>query len=300
MYFPRLIDAYLTEWASRPSHKPLLLRGARQVGKSTAIQHLGESFDNYVEINFERQASFKSLFTGQDFDVERLISQIAAITGTRITPGKTLLFLDEVQACPEAIMSLRFFKEDMPELHVVAAGSLLEFALDELPTFGVGRIHSMFMFPMSFDEFLVANGEQMLMEARNTVSSSNPLPEALHDKLVRLMRTYMLVGGMPEAVGKWVETHDYIACQEVQDDIVVAYEDDFPRYRKKIDPETLRKTMRSAAVQVTRKFVFSRVGDGYKHHDINKAVEMLIKAGILIPVTNTAANGIPLGAEADK
>ena len=218
MYHPRLIDRYLLEWASRKTHKPLLLRGARQVGKSTAVRHLGESFDSYVEINFEKQTSCISLFESGDLDVKRIVPLLSAVIGKAIIPGKTLLFLDEIQMCPKAIMSLRFFKEDMPELHVVAAGSLLEFALDELPTFGVGRIHSMFIFPMTFDEFLVANGERMLIDARNQASSSSPLPLPVYEKLIGLFRTYILVGGMPEVVDKWVETHDYLACQEVQDD----------------------------------------------------------------------------------
>ena len=300
MYYPRTIDRYLSEWASRETHKPLLPRGARQVGKSTAVRHLANQFERYVEINFEKQASYISLFQVKDIDVKKIVSQIAAIAGTRIEPGKTLLFLDEVQACPEAIMSLWFFKEDMPELHVVAAGSLLEFALDELPSFGVGRIHSMFMFPMTFDEFLMANGEQLLMEARNNASSSQPLPQPLHEKLVGLTRTFMLVGGMPEAVARWVETHDYMACQEIQDDIVVNYEDDFPKYRKKIDPTLLRNTMRSVAVQATDKFIFSAVEGNWKAAEVKKSLDMLAKAGIVISVTHTDGNGLPLGSEADK
>lgn len=300
MYYPRLIDSYLSEWASRKDHKPLLLRGARQVGKSTAVRHLAESFESYVEINFEKQASYIPLFQTKDIDVKRIVALISAMAGKRIIPGKTLLFLDEIQACPEAIMSLWFFKEDLPELHVVAAGSLLEFALDDLPSFGVGRIHSMFLYPMTFDEFLMANGEQLLLEARNNASSSQPLPQPLHDKLVGLTRTFLLVGGMPEAVAKWVETHDYLACQEVQDDIVVTYEDDFPKYRKKIDPTLLRLTMRSAAAQVTKKFVYSAVGGGYTAAEVKKALDMLSKAGIVIPVTHTSANGLPLGSEANN
>lgn len=299
MYYPRLIDTYLAEWAKRDTHKPLLLRGARQVGKSTAVRHLAESFDDYVEINFEKQPVYMSIFQGGDLDVQRIINQLSAMVGKKIEPSKTLLFLDEVQMCPESIMSLRFFKEDMPKLHVIAAGSLLEFALDELPTFGVGRIHSMFVYPMTFDEFLLANGEQLLEEERNRASSTHPLPQPLYDKLVGLLRTYMLVGGMPEVVVRWVETHDYLACQEVQDDIVVTYEDDFPKYRKKVDPTLLRMVLRSAAVQATRKFVFSEVGGDYKSVDVKKALDMLIKAGILIPVTHTAANGLPLGSESD-
>lgn len=129
-----------------------------------------------------------------------MVCIVRGLYGISIVPGKALLFLDEIQECPQAIMALRFFKEEMPELHVVAAGSLLEFALKELPTFGVGRIHSMFMYPMTFDEFMEANGQQLLLEARNKSSIDNPLPKVLHDKLVELFRTYMLVGGMPEAV----------------------------------------------------------------------------------------------------
>lgn len=160
-------------------------------------------------------------------------------------------------------MALRYFKEDMPELHVVAAGSLLEFVLDDIPTFGVGRIHSMYMYPMTFDEFLLANGERLLMEARNQASPASPLPTPLHDKLTSLLRTFMLVGGMPESVVKWVETHDYLQCQETQDDLITGYEADFPKYKRKIDPQLLRMTMRSAAQQATKKFMYSQVPGEY-------------------------------------
>ena len=297
MYYKRLIDNVLLDWSSRNIHKPILLRGARQVGKSTAVKHLGEQFESYVEINLEREPKYKRAFQ-PDLNVNRIISEISVLAQKKIEPGRTLLFIDEIQTCPEAIMSLRFFKEDMPSLHVIAAGSLLEFALHELPTFGVGRIHSVFMYPMTFDEFLLANGENLLLEARNAASHSTPLSEVLHEKLVSLLRSYMLVGGMPECVAQWVTTHDYLACQEIQDDILVSYEDDFPKYRKRVDTTLLRHTLRSAAVQATRKFVYSQVGD-YKAADVKRAIEMLILAGILIPITHTNANGLPLGSEAD-
>ena len=299
MYCKRLIDKYLLEWASRNNHKPLLLRGARQVGKSTAVQELSKKFDSFVEINFEKQPKYKALFK-DDLDVKRIVPQISAMYGTSIKPGKTLLFLDEIQECPQAIMALRFFKEDVPELHVIAAGSLLEFALKQLPTFGVGRIHSMFMYPMTFDEFLDANGQQLLIEARNQASVDNPLPEPLHDKLLELLRTYILVGGMPEAVKTWVKYHDFVRCQEVQDDIVVTYEDDFTKYKKNVDPILLRQTLRSAAVQATKKFVYSKVGSDYKTAEVKKSIELLALAGIIHPVIHTDANGLPLGSEEDK
>lgn len=298
MYYPRIIDQYLSEWASRDVHKPILLRGARQVGKSTAVRHLGEQFEHYVEINLEREPRYKEVFRS-DLNVGRIIAEISALAQQKIESGRTLLFIDEIQECPEAIMSLRFFKEDLPNLHVVAAGSLLEFTLNELPTFGVGRIHSVFMYPMTFDEFLLAAGEGLLLEARNAASPSSPLSTPLHDKLVGLLRTYMLVGGMPECVTQWVATHDYLACQEIQDDILVSYEDDFAKYKGKVDVTLLRRTLQSAAVQATRKFVYSQVGD-YKTAEVKRAIDLLMLAGLLIPVTHTNSNGLPLGSEADQ
>ncbi len=294
MYYERIIDQYLNEWAARPNHKPVLLRGARQVGKSTAVRHLGEQFKYFVEINLEKQPEYKPLFQ-QNLDVKNIVPQMAAMYGTPILPKETLLFIDEIQDCKEAIMALRYFKEDMPELHVVAAGSLLEFVLDDIPTFGVGRIHSMFMYPMTFDEFLLACGERLLMEARNQALPSTPLPTPLHDKLIRLLRTFILVGGMPESVAKWVETHDYLQCQEIQDDIVSGYEADFPKYKKKVDPQLLRMTMRSAAQQATKKFMYSHVPGEYKTLEVKKALDLLIKANIIIPVTHTNSSGLPLG-----
>lgn len=298
MYYPRLIDDHLKEWASSSSHKPLLLRGARQVGKSSAVKNLGKQFETFVEINFEKQRTYKQLFK-DNLNIEQIVTQLSALTGKRIIAKKTLLFFDEIQECPDAIMALRFFREDMPDLHVIAAGSLLEFALMDLPTFGVGRIHSMFMYPMTFDEFLIANGENQLLELRNKADNENPLPEAIYQKLIQLFRTFILVGGMPEVVAKWVETHNYLACQELQDDIVVAYEDDFAKYKKRVDPILLRQTLRSAAVQSTNKFVYSRIGEGIKTAEAKTAVELLILAGILIPITRTSANGLPLGGDSD-
>lgn len=299
MYYERIIDRYLSEWATRPVHKPILLRGARQVGKSTAVRHLGESFKYYVEINLEKQSNYIDLFK-KDLDVTRIVPQMAAMCGTPIVPNETLLFIDEIQESQEAIMALRYFKEDMPNLHVIAAGSLLEFVLDEIPTFGVGRIHSMYMFPMTFDEFLMANGEQLLLDARGHANFDAPLPAPLHEKMIGLMRTFMLVGGMPESVVKWVQTHDFLQCQEVQDDIITGYEADFPKYKKKVDSQLLIATMKSAATQATKKFVYSRVPGEYKTAEVKKALDLLIKAGILVPVTHSSGNGLPLGDESDE
>lgn len=298
MYVTRLIDTYLTHWAKQSNRKPLLLRGARQVGKSSAIRHLGEQFENYVEINFEKQPKYQKVFK-LDLDVHRICSQLEALSQQPIVAGKTLLFLDEIQECPQAIMSLRFFKEDYPDLHVAAAGSLLEFALAELPTFGVGRIHSMFMYPMTFDEFLMATDNQRLMLAKQKANSTNPLAEPLHDRLVELFRTYLLVGGMPEVVCCWAQTHEYLRCQQLQDEIVLSYEDDFAKYKKNITPDLLRQVLHGVAVQITKKFVCAKVMNDIKADKIREAVRLLTMAGLTIPVTRTSANGLPLGGEAD-
>ncbi len=299
MYYERLIDNYLFEWSLRKTHKPVLLRGARQVGKSTAVRNLGKKFENFVEINFEKQPEYKHLFQ-VNLDVVRIVSQMSAMCGKPIKAGKTLLFFDEIQTCKEAIMSLRFFKEDLPELHIIAAGSLLEFALSELPTFVLGEFIPCFMYPMTFDEFLKANGEQLLLEARNSTANFSALPAPIHEKLVKLLRTYMLVGSMPEVVAKWVESNDFLQCHEIQDDIIISYEDDFSKYKDKTDPMLLRLTMRAVEEQATKKFTYSQVGGGYKTEDVKKALEMLILAGIITPVTRSSANGLPLGSDTDK
>lgn len=298
-YYPRLIDKYLLEWKKEKNHKPLLLRGARQVGKSSAIRQLGKVFNYFVEVNFERDREIMSVFTG-NLKPQDIVSRLSAFYGIPIIPGETLLFLDEIQACPEAIHSLWFFYEDYPELHVIAAGSLLEFALKKMSSFGVGRVRSLFMYPMSFDEFLVATNHGAWAEAKQNASPDTPLFEALHGKLIETFRSFLMVGGMPEAVAQWVETGDYLKCQQIQDDIMLAYEDDFSKYEDKTDPMLLRQTLRSVTLQIGNKFVFSQVQGNYRSEKIKAALELLKDAGLIRPVTHTAANGIPLGAEINE
>lgn len=298
MYKERRIDMTLRDWAQRSTRKTLLLRGARQVGKTFAVRHLGEQFESFVEINFDKQKSFHALFSG-DLDVRVIASQIANLTGKVVQPGKTLLFFDEIQACPNAILSLRFFREDYPELHVIAAGSLLEFALEELSTFGVGRMQSLFMYPMSFDEFLLATGQRGLIAERKSASPVKPLNEVFHEKLVQQFRTYIMIGGLPEVVCKWDETGDYLQCQELQDQLIVSYEDDFAKYKKRVDPVLLRQVLRGAAVQITNKFVYAQASSE-KAAKVREALNLLIMAGLLVPVTRTDASGLPLGEGADS
>jgi hypothetical protein len=295
MYIERAIDKLLQEWKDSRSLKPLLLRGARQVGKSWAVKHLGESFDHYIEVNFEKRPDMKDVFE-RIHDVHELANSLGLLYNVPVEAGKTLLFLDEIQDCPDAIKSLWAFKEDFPGLHVVAAGSLLEFALQELPSFGVGRIRSLFVYPFSFDEFLMAEGKAAWVKAKQKADCWNPLLSALHNDLVQHYRTFLMVGGMPASVAAWVETHDYRNCQTELDDIQLTYYDDFIKYAKKVDPTLLRNTLQSVILQIGDKFTYSKVEGSYRADDVKKALKLLCDAGIVKRVSHTAANGLPLGA----
>ncbi len=296
MYIERSIDALLLEWKNSSSLKPLLLRGARQVGKSWAAEHLGESFDYFIEVNFEKRPDMKDVFE-RIHDVHELANSLSMLYNKPVEPGKTLIFLDEIQASPDAIKSLWTFKEDYPGLHVIAAGSLLEFALKELPSFGVGRIRSLFVYPLSFDEFLTAEGKSSWVKAKQEASSNKPLLTALHNDLVQHYRTFLMVGGMPASVAAWIKSHDYRQCQTELDDIQLTYYDDFVKYAKRVDPTLLRNTLQSVTLQIGNKFVYSKVEGGYRAEEVKKALGMLCDAGIIKRVSHTAANGLPLGAE---
>lgn len=295
-YYKRNIDQKLLEWKDAPRRKPLLIRGARQVGKSTAVRQLGKHFKYFIEVNLERQPSIRQLFT-KDIDVFRTCEGISAMAGIPVIAGETLLFIDEIQASQEAIMALRYFKEDYPELHVIAAGSLLEFALGELPSFGVGRIRSLYMYPFSFDEFLLAQGLDITVDYKHKASSDAPLPEAVHHKLIEQLKTFYLIGGMPAAVTEWIASKSYIECARMHHDILDTYQDDFAKYKARTSPALLRKALRSVALQAGNKFVFRQVAEEAHSSAIKEALQLLTLAGLIQPVTHSDGNGLPLGAE---
>ena len=295
-YFRRHIDDKLLEWKNAERRKPLLIRGARQVGKSTAVRELGKTFRYFVEINLEKQPDLKLLFP-ENIDVRKTCEKLSGVLATPIVAGETLLFIDEIQVCKEAIMALRYFKEDYPELHVIAAGSLLEFTLEELPSFGVGRIRSVYMYPFSFDEFLMAQGLGLTVDLKKKASSDEPLPDKAHKDLIGQLRTFYLVGGMPAAVTEWIETHSYIEVSRVHNDIIDTYNDDFSKYKKRVSPVLLRQVLRSVALQVGKKFICSQASRDTKSTVVKEALHLLSLAGLVIPVVHTDANGVPLGAQ---
>jgi len=299
-YISRKIDNDLLLWTRESNRKPLLLRGARQVGKSSAVRHLAEQFDYFLEINFELNSEARDLFAKGDLSPFKLCQELAAIYQTPIIPGKTLLFFDEIQSSVPAISSLRFFYEEYNELHVIAAGSLLEFAFQEIPSFGVGRIRSMFMYPMSFSEFLIACNHQLLLQAIQKADCKNPLSDPVHKKALELLKKYLILGGMPEVVSVYVNDNDLLSCQRVLDDLVISLRSDFAKYKKKVSTSQLSVVFDSVTAQMGRKFVYNNVSNDYTGKQLKEGMELLIMSGLVIPVVHSSSNGIPLGAEIDN
>ena len=296
-YFFRTIDSELLAWSKEPDHKVLMLRGARQVGKSSSVRHLGKMFQYFLEVNFEEDKETRSFFEKGSLSPQPICELLAVKYGTPIVPGKTLLFFDEIQSCIPAISSLRYFYEKMPDLHVIAAGSLLEFAFEEIPSFGVGRITSMFMYPFSFYEFLNALGENLLVEAICKANIQNPLHAVIHNKSVELFKRFLLIGGMPDAVSKYVKTNDLLQVQTVLNSLLVSLKNDFAKYKKRVPLARLHEVFESVIHQSEGKFVYEKAAMQASNVQVKQALELLIMAGLVYPVTHTAANGIPLGAE---
>jgi hypothetical protein len=288
---------YLKKWQEDPKKKPILLRGARQVGKSWLARELGKNFDNFVEINFEKNPEYCSFFTG-DIEPQKIIRNVSNYVGEKITPGKTLLFFDEIQECPRATLSLRYFYEDFPQQHVISAGSLLEFELRNI-SFPVGRVNFIYVYPMSFSEFLTASGKHHL---REMIPENNfePLPEALHNQLNRIVRNYTLLGGMPEVVGDFLEHGDFGRCADIQTGLLETYRSDFHKYARKHQIKYIRKVFDSVAVQLGNKFKYTNVSRDIKSRELGDALELLEMAGIVYKVYHSSANGIPLRAEMDE
>jgi len=297
-YINRLIDNELENWTSSNGRKPLLLRGARQVGKSSSVRKLSEKFEYFLEINFEKDSDVRDLFeTASSLQPQELCNKLAVMKEIPIIPGKTLLFFDEIQSSLRAISSLRFFYEDYPELHIIAAGSLLEFALEELPSFGVGRIRSLFMYPFSFSEFLIACGNNMLVSTIENASPDKPLDDVIHKKALEYLRIFLIIGGMPEVVATYIAEKDLYKCQQILDDLMITLRSDFAKYKQHAPALQISMVFDSVVKQTGKKFVFSKAGQEYSHYQIKQALEMLKMAGLVIPVVHTSATGLPLGAE---
>ncbi|OGT53968.1 MAG: hypothetical protein A3F17_06395 [Gammaproteobacteria bacterium RIFCSPHIGHO2_12_FULL_41_15] len=279
---------------------PLMIRGARQVGKSYAVKTFAaEHFNHLIEINFEIAPEYKAAF--EKLDPAWIIEQITVISGQAITPGDTLLFLDEIQECPSAIQALRYFKEKLPILHVISAGSLLEFALSEAHfRMPVGRIEFMHMHPLSFIEFLEALGEIQMLQYYETLSLKVGVSTAVHQKSLELMRLYMALGGMPAVVNLYRQTKDLLQCRQMQVQIQNTYRNDFGKYANQANRIHCEKLFSKAPALIAQHFRYRDVDPDVQSRSLKVAVQLLTKAQITQPVYQVSSIALPLSAHLNE
>ena len=272
----------------------MILRGPRQVGKTWLVREFGKTFSHFIELNFEETPQIAEFFQ-KDKDPYRIVRELGVYLAEEIIPGKTLLFFDEIQVEPKAISSLRYFYEKLPELYLIAAGSLLEFELEKI-SFPVGRVGFLYLYPMSFGEFLDASGRS---EMRDMIVSGKNIPDPIHSQLSDLFRDYTVLGGMPAVVDAYMKDQNFELCRKIQTLIIETYLADFPKYAKKYQVKYLRTVFSNIPIQLGRKFKYSNVSTLYKSRELKQALELLEKASLLHRVYHSSANGIPLYAEQD-
>ena len=293
-------ETMLATWAGQRERKPLILRGARQTGKTWLVKHFGEKFHGGIaHINLERDPDFSACFATND--PRATVGLLEVRLRRNITPGKTLLFLDEIQSAPEILSKLRWFAEELSELHVIVAGSLLDFALAEHAfSMPVGRVTFGHLEPMTFAEFLLAVGEDRLLTVIRNCSPDVGVPAALHPRLIELVRSYCLVGGMPAAVVDWLEHRSFTRTTEIHRDLLQTIRDDFAKYKRGANTARIAKVFAALPRLVGCKFQPKQVDPDEKTLPLKDAFRMLSLARVVTPVLRTAANGIPLGAEVDE
>ncbi len=292
----RFVLDELKVWSRAEQRLPLLLRVARQVGKTFLIEQLGGTeFTQFVNINFELEPEYCDCF--QSLKPEDIINNIQTFRRQKITPGNTLLFLDEIQNCPRAIMALRYFKEQLPELHIIGAGSLLEFALnDENFTMPVGRVQFIYLKPLSFQEFSKAQGFSGLLASIKNCTLNKPIEKVFHQKLLNLTHEYLVTGGMPAAVQAYLETRDFLQTQRMQTVIMSTYRNDFGKYAKLTQHKYLQKIFSQIPAFIGQQIKFSKIDPEMRSRDLKQAIDLLTFAGVIQPVFATAASGLPLSA----
>jgi hypothetical protein len=288
---------YLSQWVSIKHRKPIIIRGARQVGKSTLVRLLSQQcFLDLIELNFERNPELATLF--KSHDPQRIIQLISLQTGKTLQPGRTLLFLDEIQGATEAIVALRYFYEELPELHILAAGSLLEFTLSKAAfSMPVGRIEYLHLGPMTLTEFMLALGESALVEFLNNYQISEEIPKPIHDKLMDITKIYFIIGGMPESIQAYLEDNTFQTSEKVKQSILSTYRDDFGKYALTTQHELIRKVFTKIPLMIGNKFKYSLISRESKSILVATALNQLCLARVAWKVHHTSANGVPLGAE---
>jgi len=287
----------LREWADADQKRPLIVRGARQVGKTWLVENFArEHLGDVATINVERHAGMRAMLA--DPSPRANLAAIEALLGKPIEPGRCLLFFDEIQALPDLFARLRYFHEELPDLHVVAAGSLLDFALAEhTSSMPVGRISYLHLGPMSFPEFAAALAGERTAQLLRTLRVGQAPPAPIHDKLMGLMRDYSLVGGMPAVVERFRSSRSFVAAAQVQRDLLATFQDDFARYGTRIPASRLQRVLDSVARQVGDKFMWTAVDREERAQALRQALDALCRARICRRVQCSHANGIPLGAD---
>ncbi len=294
----RYLYDLLESWAKQSNRKPILLRGARQTGKSFAVKALGKAFKSFVEINFERQPEYKDLFE-KNLDVSRIVRELSSRAGSKIVSGETLLFLDEIQNCPNAITALRYFHEDMSGLHVIGAGSLLEFALEKISV-PVGRIRPVSVRPFTFFEYLKACGRGQLIDTIRMATPSEPMSETMHSLALELFHDYCLCGGMPGVIKRLIENNDPDGIVEEQQNIITTYRNDFHKYATRANTERIEAVFSAIPRIAGKKVAYSKIDPDSRAFQVRNAIELLEKAYVLSRVRATPGHGIPLAAGASS
>ena len=286
---------FLQEWKSRTTRKPLIVRGARQVGKTRLIRDIfgKREFKSVVEINFEFRRDLAELFLSND--PAKIVPLLETVIGERIVDGETLLFLDEVQAAPQVLAALRYFYERRPSLHVIAAGSLLEFALSDFEhSVSVGRIEYLYLEPLSFEEFLPAVGATGLRDWIRRYRLGDDVPDALHRDCLEKVLLYWIVGGLPEAARVYGETNSLVEVERVQQSLITTYAEDFAKYRRRVPLAMLDAVFASLPLQIGKKFSYVAVSRDVKARELGVAVDLLQKALVLTRVNRVPGNAVPL------
>ena len=300
----RTIHRELLRWKEKPRRKPLLLTGVRQCGKTFSILEFGKTeFEDVAYVNFEKSQDAVRIFS-VDFDIARILDDLAGIVVDKIiVPGRTLLVLDEIQACPSAITALKYFQEDMPRLHVIAVGSLLGVVVRaQNLSFPVGKVDRLSMYPMTFAEFVQANGEGRLLEGLDRFPVGQPFPELYTSRLETLLKQYYIVGGMPEVVQCWIDTHDYAQVDAMQDAILEDYAADFAKHPPVHEIPRIRLIWDSIPIQLAKEnneFVFSHVKKGVRAKELEDSLEWLESAGLIYRLCLVSQTEIPLSGMAD-
>lgn len=290
----REIEQYLVEWKLRPERKPLILRGARQVGKTFTVEKFAnEHFDNCIKIDLEEKPELRRLFDKNN--VKLIVNEIGVILNKDISPGKSLLFIDEIQVCPKAIQSLRYFYEQIPELHIITAGSLLDYALNDMQySMPVGRVEFCYMYPLNFMEFLEANNQNRLITYIRDFDFSTEFSLTIHQKILEYLRLYFFIGGMPEAVKTYVETKKLTNVERVQSSIITSLIYDFVKYGTRKQQENMAIVMKYSANNIGKKIKYVNIDKETRSTFLKEAFYKLELSRILHLAKHTNASGVPI------